>query len=96
MLIAVRTKLAAGQGRCFPDSSPLAEWGYCLERVADRPPGGEALKALERIATAGAYKRLLAQASDLGLYEETDDGCERFEAGTPQRLPPPEHHSRRR
>ncbi len=76
--------------RCFPDSSPLAEWGYCLERVADQPPGGEALKALERIAAAGAYQRLLAQASDLGLYEETDDGCERFEAGTPQRLPRPE------
>ena len=69
--------------RCFPDSSPLAEWGYCLERVADRPPGGEALKALERIATAGAYQRLLAQASELGLYQETDDGCERFQAGLP-------------
>ncbi len=73
--------------RCFADSSPLAEWGYCLEQVADRPPGREALKALEQTATVGAYQRLLAEASDLGLYEETDDGCERFKAGTPQRLP---------
>ncbi len=71
--------------RCFPDSSPLAEWGYCLERVSDQPPGGEALRGLERIAAAGAYQRLLAQASGLGLDEETDDGCERFEAGAPQR-----------
>ncbi len=75
--------------RCFPDSSPLAEWGYCLEHVADPPPAGEALKALERIATAGAYQKLLARASALGLYQETDDGCERFQAGTPQRLAPP-------
>lgn len=70
--------------RCFPDSSPLAEWGYCLEQIGERPPDEEALKALERTASAGAYQRLLAQASDLGLYQETDDGCERFEAGSPQ------------
>jgi hypothetical protein len=73
--------------RCFPDSSPLAEWGYCLERVADRPPDAEALVALERFATVGGYRRLLARASDLGLYQETDDGCERFQAGPPQRPP---------
>jgi hypothetical protein len=69
--------------RCFPDSSPLAEWGYCLERVGDRPPDEEALKALERTANAGAYGEVLTQASDLGLYQETDDGCERFQAGLP-------------
>lgn len=75
--------------RCFPDDSPLAEWGYCAGD--DRPvPDRQALACLEEAARAGDYARLLEMAAGLGLYQETDDGCERFQART---APPSPHPS---
>jgi hypothetical protein len=64
--------------RCFADDSPLAEWGYCAEGRQRTAPGRRALAGLEEEARGGNYQRLLERASALGLYPETDDGCERF------------------
>lgn len=71
--------------RCFADDSPLAEWGYCAEARHGAVPGRKALARLEKEARAGNYRRLLEETSPLGLYQETDDGCERFAA----RMAPP-------
>lgn len=71
--------------RCFADDSPLAEWGYCAQARRGAAPGRKSLARLENEARAGNYRRLLEEASALGLYQETDDGCERFVA----RMAPP-------
>lgn len=63
--------------RCFADDSPLAEWGYCSDRRGDAA-GRKALGELERLADGGDYRRLLERASAVGVFQETDDGCERF------------------
>jgi hypothetical protein len=66
--------------RCFADDSPLAEWGYCAEARQGAVSNRKALARLEKEAQFGNYRRLLEDASALGLYQETDDGCERFAA----------------
>ncbi len=76
--------------RCYPDDSPLAEWGYCAEGRDGSAPSRQALAGLEEQARGGSYGRLLEGASAVGLYQETDDGCERFEgrvAASPTRRP---------
>ena len=67
--------------RCFADDSSLAEWGYCADSQGGLP-GQQALSELEQEAQAGNYSRLLELALALGLYQETDDGCSRFQFGT--------------
>ena len=63
--------------RCFAEDSLLSEWGYCAD-IRSGPPPQQALAELEREARAGDYRRLLQRASALGLYQESDDGCQRF------------------
>jgi hypothetical protein len=71
--------------RCFDDDSPLAEWGYCADDRRNAAAGRRTLAELEKEARAGDYGRLLERMSALGLYQETDDGCERF---LPRSAPP--------
>jgi hypothetical protein len=62
--------------RCYPPESPLGDWGYCRDEVAENPPSPEELKALEEEALRGRFLSLLN--SRLRLFPETDDGCPRF------------------
>ena len=71
--------------RCFGDDSPLAEWGYCADDRQGAGADRQAMAELENEARAGNYRRLLQRASALGVYQETDDGCERF---LPRAVPP--------
>jgi hypothetical protein len=75
--------------RCFDDAGPLAEWGYCADDPRATHVDRKAIADLEAEALSGAYVRLLERASALAVYQETDDGCERFEPTTapPERRP---------
>jgi hypothetical protein len=62
---------------CFPKGGPLADWGYCEEQMVDGPPTAEELHGFEEAARQGKYAVLFS--ADVPFYQETDDGCARYE-----------------
>ena len=63
---------------CFARDGPLADWGYCRDEVGDGwMPSPEELRRLEEAARGGQYAPLFA--ASIPFYQETDDGCSRYE-----------------
>ncbi len=59
----------------FAAGSPLVEWGFCSAQDAALLPSQGVLSRLEAAARAGDFAPVLGFP---GLFQEGDDGCERF------------------
>ncbi|MDO8673174.1 MAG: hypothetical protein Q7O66_17350 [Dehalococcoidia bacterium] len=60
----------------FSPDSFLSDWGFCLDQLGGVLPGQDWLTELETAAREGDYGKVCGAR---GLFQDTEDGCERYE-----------------